>query len=121
VPEVLEAAAPGVNFYEISQRVALGEHLDFPEVVTTNDRVGYLVVEQPPQWARAVAGVEGLDRLAEFEGVASVTLRRQPGDAVDWRRGSHELVYAVIGAAADYESVKAVQKFIHQEVIVTYT
>ena len=121
VPEVLEVAVPGMNFYEISQRVALGEHLEFVDVVTTEDRVGYLVVEQPPLFARAVASVEGLDRLAEYDGVDSVTLARQPGDAVDWRKGSHELVWSVIGAAADYEGVKAVQQFIAAEVNVTYS
>jgi hypothetical protein len=120
VPEVLEVAVPGVNLYEISQRVALGERLDFPDVVTLPDRVGYLVVEQPPLWAHAVAGVDGLDRLAEYDGVASVTLSRQPGDAVDWRKGSHEYVYAVIGAAADYDAVRAVQQFIDEEVTITY-
>ena len=67
-----------------------------------------------------VVDVEGLDRLAEYPGVSSVFLSRQPGDEVDWRKGSHEYVYAVLGAAADYEGVQAVQKFIDEEVTVTY-
>jgi len=120
VAEVLEVAAPGVNFFEISQRVALGEHLDFSDLVPT-DHVGYLVVEQPPLWAKQVAGIEGLDRLADYEGVASVTISRQPGAPVDWRKGSHEYVYAVIGAAADYDAVRAAQKFIAEEVDITYS
>jgi len=121
VAEVLEVAAPGVNLFEISQRIALGEQLTYPDVVTSADRIGYLVVEQPPLTAKAVAGVSGLDRLEKYDGVASVTLSRQPGDAVDWRKGSHELVYAVIGAAADYEQVQAARKFIEEAVSITYT
>jgi hypothetical protein len=119
VPEVLAAAAPGVDFYEISQRVALGEHVEFPEVVAT-DGVGWLLVEQPPLFARQVVSVEGLDALATYDGVAVVNLARQPGDAVDWRKGSHEYVYAVIGSAADYAGVKAAHDFIAKEVNVNY-
>ena len=119
VPEVLAQAAPGVNLYEISQRVALGEQLAFADVVPT-DRVGYVIVEQPPLDAHQVLGVVGLDRLAELPGVHSVTLSRQPGDAVDWRKGSHEYVFSVIGAAADYDGVLAVQDFLNNEVAVTY-
>ena len=120
VPEVLALAAPGVDLYEISQRVALGEQLTFADPVAT-DRIGYVVVGQPPLWAHRVAGVEGLDRLAEFPGVSSVFLSRQPGDEVDWRKGSHEYVFSVLGAACNYEGVLAVQQFIDEEVTVTYT
>ena len=120
VPEVLELAAPGVNLYEISQRVALGERLAYPALVPT-EGVGYVIVEQPPLWAHHVAGVEGLDRLAEYAGVSAVFLSRQPGDEVDWRKGSHEYVYSVLGAAPDYDGVRAVQEFIDKEVTITYS
>jgi len=120
VPEVLALAAPGINLFEISQRAALGEHLTFADPVPT-DRIGYVVVGQPPQWAHRVAGVDGLDRLADVPGVSSVSLSRQPGDSVDWRKGSHEYVFSVLGAASDYDEVRAVQQFIDEEVTVTYT
>jgi len=120
VPEVLALAAPGINLFEISQRAALGEQLAFADPVPT-DRVGYVVVGQPPLWAHQVAGVDGLDRLAAFPGVSSVSLSRQPGDPVDWRKGSHEYVFAVLGAASDYEEVLAVRQFIDEEVTISYT
>ena len=120
VPEVLALAAPGINLFEISQRTALGEQLAYAHPVPT-DRIGYVVVGQPPLWAHQVAGVEGLDRLAVLPGVSSVSLSRQPGDPVDWRKGSHEYVFSVLGAASDYDEVLAVQRFIDEEVTITYT
>jgi biotin carboxylase len=120
VPEVLAQAVPGVDLFEISQRVALGHEIIFPDVVT-GDRVGYVIVEQPPQWAHHVSSVEGLDRLSAYPGVSDVVLSRQPGDEVDWRKGSHEYVYSVIGSAPDHAGVVALQRFIDAEVKVTYS
>jgi biotin carboxylase len=120
VAEVLALAVPGVDFFEISQRVALGEALSFPDVLPT-EGVGYVIVEQPPLSARRVEAVEGLDRLAEYPGVSSVFLSRQPGDAVDWRKGSHEYVWSVLGNAPDHKGVLALQQFIAEEVNVTYS
>ncbi len=119
VPEVVGRAAPGVNLYEISQRVAVGEQVTFDGPVPT-EHVGYVVVRQPPQWARRVTGVEGLDRVASYPGVDAVSLARPPGEEVDWRRGSHEYVFSVLGAAADYEGVQALEEFIDNEVTVSY-
>jgi hypothetical protein len=79
-----------------------------------------VIVEQPPLSARRVEAVAGLDRLAEYPGVSSVFLSRQPGDAVDWRKGSHEYVWSVLGNAPDHEGVLALQQFIDKEVNVTY-
>ena len=120
VPEVLAQAAPGVDLFEISQRVALGEDMTFPDVVT-GDRVGYVIAEQPPQWAHHVASVEGMVGLRAYPGVSDVFLSRQPGDEVDWRKGSHEYVYSVIGSAPDHAGVVALQRFIEAEVKVTYS
>jgi ATP-grasp domain len=119
VPEVLAQAAPGINLFEMSQQVALGAHFAFADPVPT-DRVGYVICEQPPQTAQRVVSVAGLDRLAEYPGVDAVSLSRQPGDEVDWRKGSHEYVYSVLGAALDYEGVLAVQHFIDEAVTVVY-
>jgi biotin carboxylase len=120
VPETMIEAAPGVDLYEISQRVALGECLEFPDVAPT-DGVGYAIVEQPPISAQRVEAVQGLDKLAEYPGVSSVFLSRQPGDAVDWRKGSHEYVWSVLGNAPDHNAVLELQRFIEQEVNVTYS
>jgi biotin carboxylase len=118
VPE-MAALALGVNLFELSLRVALGEHVVFDSLVPTNG-VGYLFSPHSPQWARRVVSVEGLDRLGEYPGVQTVFLNRKPGDDIDWRKGSHEFVYSVIGAAPDYGSLLAVKQFLDEKVTVTY-
>jgi hypothetical protein len=118
IPEMVALAA-GIDLYELSLRVALGEHVVFDDLVPT-DRVGYILSPQPPQWARRVVSVEGLDRLGEHPGVETITLNRQPGDAIDWRQGNFEFVFLVLGAAPDPQGVLAVQRLIDEEVRVTY-
>ena len=119
VAEVLALASPGVDLFEISQRIALGDPVAFAGLAPTPG-VGYVLVEQPPMWAHRVVAVDGLDRLAAFDGVSSVFLSRQPGDPVDWRKGSHEYVWSVLGAASDHDGVLAMQQFVEEAVTVTY-
>jgi predicted ATP-grasp superfamily ATP-dependent carboligase len=120
VPEVLQLAAPAVNLFEISQRVALGEKVVSGDVVPT-DQIGYVVARQPPLWARRVESVDGLDELAAYPGVDAVSLSRPPGDEVDWRKGSHEYVFSVLGSVPTYEDMRALQRFVDEDVTVTYS
>jgi biotin carboxylase len=113
------ALASSVDFFEISQRVALGEPVAFEHLVPTPE-VGYVTVGQPPIGARRVASVSGLDKVAKYPGVDSVALNRRPGAAVDWRLGSHEYVYAVLGRAQDHDAVRAMQAFVDEEVEIIY-
>ena len=119
VPQVLALAAPGVDFFEVSRRVAFGERVVFADLVRT-ERVGYALVCQPPQGARRVRSVEGLDRLADYPGVDAVALSRPPGDEVDWRKGSQEYVFSVLGNVPQHEDIAKLQQFIADEVTVTY-
>jgi D-alanine-D-alanine ligase-like ATP-grasp enzyme len=119
VAPVLSLASPGVDFFQISQRVALGEHVVFETLVPT-DHVGYVIVGQPPLGARRVVSVTGLDRVADHPGVSSVSLTKRPGDEVDWRKGSHEYVYSVLGIAPAPDDVRALREFIDEEVAVIY-
>jgi biotin carboxylase len=119
VPQTLSLAAPDVNLIEISQRVALGQRVVFEDLVPTM-HVGYVVVGQPPLGASTVTSIEGLDQVADYPGVDAVSLSRQPGDAVDWRKGSHEYVFSVLGTAPDHDSVQAVERHIADKVTVSY-
>jgi biotin carboxylase len=119
VAPVLALASPGLNFYEISQRVALGEQVVFDAPVPT-EGVGFVIVGQPPIGVHRVVSVTGLDRLAEYPGVSSVSLNRSPGDEVNWRLGSHEYVYSVLGNVSDHAGVRAVQEFIDDFVVIDY-
>jgi hypothetical protein len=119
VAPVLALASPGTDFFQISQRVALGEHVVSADLVP-NPHVGYVTVGQPPIGAHRVVSVAGLDKVAAYPGVDSVSLNRRPGDGVDWRLGSHEYVYAVLGHAPDHDAVRAMQGFVDEEIEVVY-
>lgn len=119
VAPVLALASPGVDFFEISERVALGEPVTFADLVPT-PQVGYVTVGQPPIGANRVVSVSGLDKVAEYPGVDSVSLNRRPGAEVDWRLGSHEYVYAVLGRAVDHDAVRAMQDFVDEVVEIVY-
>ena len=113
------ALASGIDFFELSQRVALGETVAFADLLPT-PQVGYVTVGQPPIGARRVVSVAGLDKIAAYPGVDSVSLNRQPGAEVDWRLGSHEYIYAVLGRAPDHDAVRAMQDFVDEAVKVVY-
>ena len=119
VAPVLALASPGIDFFQISQRIALGERVVFPDLVST-PHVGYVTVGQPPIGAHRVVSVAGLDKVAAYPGVDSVSLNRRPGDEVDWRLGSHEYVYAVLGHAPDHDAVRAMQGYVDEEIEVVY-
>jgi biotin carboxylase len=118
IPDMMTHAA-GIDLLSMSKRVALGEHVVFDGLIPTS-RVGYVFYVQAPQSARRVLRVEGLAELGELPGVDSVFLARQPGDDVDWREGSHQFVFSVIGAADDYEGVLATKRFVDEEVTMTF-
>ena len=119
VAPVLALASPGLNFFELALRIALGEPVVIDSPVT-GAHVAYVIVAQPPIGARHVTAVAGLDTLAAYPGVDSVSLSRRPGEAVDWRLGSHEFVFSVLGTAPDHAGVRAVQEFIDEFVTVDY-
>ena len=115
----LMTQATGVDVMALSQRVALGERVAFDDLIPTS-RVGYFFYVQAPQSARRVVSVEGLTELGDLPGVDSVFLARRPGDDVDWRKGSHQYVFSVVGAADDYEGVLALKRFVDEEVTMTF-
>lgn len=118
IPE-MAALATGVDLYKLSLRVALGEKIVFDDLVPTH-RVSYILSPQPPQWARRLVSVEGLDQLAEHPGVETIHLNRHPGDDVDWRKGNYQYIFSVLGVASDHKGVLAVQQLIDEQVTMTY-
>lgn len=118
VPEVLSAAG-GCSLLEAAMRAALGE-APGDGGLSPCDRVGYRINEQPPIGAHVVHSVEGLEAVSDLPGVLSVNLRRKPGDEVDWRLGSDEEVFEVVGAAADLDDLRAVRHRIDELVSVSY-
>jgi biotin carboxylase len=118
VPDMLASAA-GVDLFELSMRVALGERLELPGLFPCAS-VGYRFFYQPPMAARRVLSVDGLDRVAALPGVESVFLHRGPGREVDARQGTRAYIFSVVGSTADHDGVLATDRAIKETVDVAY-
>jgi biotin carboxylase len=114
VPEML-ADASGVELMATAFRVALGEPVVFDSMPMCK-QVGYLLYVQAPYAMSTITAVEGLERLRTQPGVQEVTLNRGPGSAVSWRSGNHGHVFSVRGSAPDHEALRALERFVKDEV-----
>jgi biotin carboxylase len=118
VPEMLARAAE-VPLLELTLRVALGEAVPIAGPVPT-DRVGYRFFLQPPAVSATVAAITGLDAVSDHPGVDTITVHQGPGADLDWKDGSRNHIMAVVGSAADYTELQAVNRLLNKEVTVTY-
>ncbi|MHB8379013.1 MAG: ATP-grasp domain-containing protein [Acidimicrobiales bacterium] len=118
VPEMLDRAA-GVALVEVTLRVALGEAVHVEGPVAT-ERIGYRFFLQPPPLSATVAAIDGIDAVSDYPGVDTITVHQSPGAVLDWKDGSRNHIMAVVGSAADYDELRAVDHLLHHEVTVTY-
>jgi biotin carboxylase len=114
VPEML-ADASGVELMGMAFRVALGESIVFDSMPPCK-QVGYLLYVQAPYAMSTITAVEGLERLRARPGVQEVTLNRGPGSAVSWRSGNHGHVFSVRGSVPDHDALKALERYVKDEV-----
>ncbi len=118
VPEMLRLAA-GADIVTLTMRAALGwgsEVLDLP----ATSGVAYRFFYQPPSSARRLTAIDGLDRLKLLPGVESIFLHYPPGTEIDARHGTRTYVFAVVGWAADYAGVLAVEEFLRTQITAGY-
>lgn len=54
--------------------------------------------------------MDGLERVGRIPGVRSVTLHRPPDTEIDWRTGTNEYVYSVLGVAGDYDELRLISR-----------
>jgi len=118
VPQVLKLASPSIDLFDISRRVASGSRWSsrnwcrrptWPTSLRSNrpsGRVGWRVSTDSTGWRRIRCG----RRLAQ----------PTTGAEVDWRKGSHEYVFSVLGTVPRHEDVRSLEHWIAQEVTVTY-
>ncbi len=118
VPEMLQLAS-GVDLFELSARLAVGERVGFDRLVR-NERVAYLLYVQAPQWARRLEQIDGLDALEAHPGVDTIVLNRRPGDALDWREGNHGHVFSVLGTVPDHDALPPLRRVVEQKVTMRY-
>ena len=72
--------------------------------------IGFRLLFQAPLEARKVLAVEGLERVSRLPGARSATLHRPPGTDIDWRTGTNDYVYSVLGVADDYDQLRDVAR-----------
>jgi biotin carboxylase len=118
VPEMLERAA-GLRILELTLRLALGDDVQIDGPVST-ERVGYRFFLQPPAVSATVASITGVDAVSDYPGVDSITVHQRPGAVLDWKDGSRNHIMAVVGSAADYAELQAVDRLMREEITVTY-
>ncbi|MDQ2738003.1 MAG: ATP-grasp domain-containing protein, partial [Actinomycetota bacterium] len=118
VPEMLRLAA-GVDIIKLTMRAALGWEPEAPGLPATTG-VAYRFFYQPPESARRLTAIDGLDRLKLMPGVESVYLHHPPGTALDPGHGTRTYLFAVVGSAADYDGVLEVQEFLQTEITSVY-
>jgi biotin carboxylase len=118
VPDMLRLTT-GLDIVKLTMRAALGMPIDVPELPSTRG-VGYRFFYQPPGSARRLVSIDGLERLNALPGVDSVFLHYPPGTEIDARDGTRSYVFAVVGWAADYAGVLAVEEFLRTGITVAY-
>jgi hypothetical protein len=111
--------AAGVALVEVTLRVALGEAVHVEGPVAT-ERIGYRFFLQPPPLSATVEAINGIDAVTDYPGVDTITVHQSPGAVLDWKDGSRNHIMAVVGSAADYDELRAVDQLLNHEVTVTY-
>jgi biotin carboxylase len=119
VPQLVALAGGDVSILTLAMELALGMSPSC-ELPLAYSGIGWQRTVPPPVSARRVNAIAGLDRLTQVPGIDQITLNRNAGEAVDWRRGLPEYVYQVYGSSSDYEEVEAQQASIDEIVTVIY-
>ncbi|HUD17473.1 MAG TPA: hypothetical protein VMQ59_09425, partial [Acidimicrobiales bacterium] len=119
VPHLVRLAGSDVSILTLAMELALGviPSVDLPLPFS---RIGWQRTVPPPVSARRIDTIAGLDRLTQLPGIDQITVNRNAGEAVDWRRGLPEYVYQVYGSGGDYEEIERQQAMIDEAVTVIY-
>jgi D-alanine-D-alanine ligase-like ATP-grasp enzyme len=118
VPEMLRLAA-GIDIVKLTMGAALGWATGIGELPATSG-VAYRFFYQPPESARRLTAIDGLDRLKALAGVESIYLHYPPGTEIDAAHGTRTYVFAVVGWASDHAGVKSVAEFLQTEIAAVY-
>jgi biotin carboxylase len=116
--KVLELAS-GVPLLPLVFRHALGEHIVFDKMIQCTN-IGYLFYRQPPEDARTLSAIEGLEQVRTHPGVKSVSLKRKAGDAVDARVGIDGYIYSVAGVVEDQRRLAEAYRMAQDDVRVVF-
>lgn len=121
IPELLALATDTEHvLLRAACRVALGEDVTFDGPLPCK-RVGYSLRVPVPVSASRVTRIDGVDAVAQIEGVSYFELMRQVGDDVDWREGWDSCIYVAFGQAHDHDAMWAAREQITRTVQLEFT
>ena len=118
VPEMLRLATR-VDIVKLTMRAALGRPTELAELPATSG-VAYRFFYQPPSSARRLNAIDGLDELKAQPGVESIVMHSPPGTEIDARDGTRTYLFAIVGSAADYDGVLAIDGFLRTGITAVY-
>ena len=108
VPLMLEMAG-AASAPRLAMEVALGRAPDVAALVP-REGIGFRLLFHAPVAARKVLAVEGVEFIGQLPGVPTGTLHRPPGTEIDWRTGTNDYVYSVIGVAQTYDQLRSIRE-----------
>ena len=118
VPEMLRLAT-GVDIIKLTMQAALGWEPEVSELPATTG-VGYRFFYQPPESARRLTAIDGLDRLKLLPGYESAYLHHHPGTDINASHGTRTYLFAMVGWAPDIAGVLTADEFLRTEIKATY-
>jgi biotin carboxylase len=108
IPLLLEMAGAG-SAPRLAMEVALGRAPD-SILLTPRQGIAFRLLFHAPVTAHTVSAVDGLERIGGLPGAPTATLHRRPGSEIDWRTGTNDYVYSVIGVASDYDELRLIHR-----------
>jgi biotin carboxylase len=118
VPEMLDLTT-GVDLVKVAMLAALGMPLGI-EAMPATDGIGYRFFYQPPETARRVVRIDGLEELRARPGARSIRLHRPAGTELDTAEGTRSYLFAVVGKARDLDELRAADEFLRTGIAVEY-
>ncbi|MEV0174186.1 hypothetical protein AB0I00_24085 [Streptomyces sp. NPDC050803] len=117
----LLARSCGLDPVRLAARIALGDTAALDETKdVTFDRIAFKYARQPPESARRVAQVHGLERLRTLPGVQRVVPGHGAGAATDWQTGTAGHVYQCFGSTASHGELAVLLEEMSDAVEVRY-
>jgi biotin carboxylase len=108
IPLLLDITT-GASAPRLAMEVALGAPADVGALARHEDVAFRLLFHAPPT-AHKVLSIEGLEHISELPGAPTATLHRPPGTEIDWRTGTNDYIYSVIGVAKDYDELRVIHQ-----------
>jgi biotin carboxylase len=119
IPQLVRLAGGQKSMLRFAMELALDvpEATDFP---VQYSRIGWQRTVPPPVSAHRVDSISGLEKLLDLPGIDQISINRNAGEAVDWRRGLQDYVIQAYGSAGDYDEILTQWALMDQAVDINY-